>query len=76
MGLHVEEGEEEDDDDSSQASSFLPSHQFLVESVECSDENEVRTKSFSFGVDFLLGKTTRKDESKSIIDSHTQRSDE
>ena len=76
MGLHVEEQEEEDDDDSSEASSFLPSHQFSVKSVECSDENEVRTRSFNFGVDFLLGKTTRKDESKSIIDSHPEQSDE
>ena len=76
MGLHVEEQEEDDDDDLSQASSFLPSTQFSVKSVECLDENEVRSKSFNFGVDFLLDKTSRKDESKFIIDSHPQQSDE
>ena len=72
MGLHVEDQEDDDDEDSTQASSFLPSHQFSVKSVECPDQNEVRRKSFSFGVDFLLGKTTRKDDSKSTCDSHPQ----
>ena len=76
MGLHVEEQEEDDDDDFPQASSFLPSNQFSVKSVECPEENEVRTKSFNFGVDFLLDKTTRKNESKFIIDSHPQQSDQ
>ena len=76
MGLHVEEEEEEEEDDSLQASSFLPSHQFSVKSVACPGENEVRAKSFNFGVDFLLDKTTREDESKSRIGSHSLQSDE
>ena len=75
MGLHVEE-EEDDDEDSSQDSSFCPSvmasnHQYSITKGKCQD-GEVRTKSFNFGVDFLLNKTIGKGESQSTIEKILQ----